>query len=103
MAIPYSEIFETFSEDDKKDIRAEAARLLEEYDTLQELRKKRALTQTDVAQTLGIRQATVAQMEGRDDIRVSTLASYIQALGGELELVAKFPDGEQIKIAAYKD
>lgn len=73
-------------------IKAETERLHEEYLTLQELRKAKALTQAQLAETLGIRQATIAQMEKRSDLMLSTLRSYIEAMGGRLDLVVEFPD-----------
>jgi transcriptional regulator with XRE-family HTH domain len=61
---------------------------------LQELRKTRNLTQVTVAKTMQVEQAAVSKLERRDDMYVSTLRAYIKALGGELRLVASFPDAE---------
>ena len=60
-------------------IEAEAARLHTEYLTLQELRKAKALTQVQLAETLGIQQATVAKYERQSDLLLSTLTSYVRA------------------------
>ena len=78
--------------DRRERIEAETERLHQEYPTLQDLRKAKALTQTQLAETLGIRQSTVAQMEKRSDHLISTLRSYIEAMGGRLDLVVAFPD-----------
>ena len=64
---------------------------------LKELRTHRQLSQTVVGEALGIKQAAVSRIEGRDDLMLSTLQSYIEALGGSLELIAHFPEGD-IKI-----
>lgn len=56
------------------------------------LRKARELTQVELAERLGITQASVAGIEKRTDLQLSTLAKYIRALGGELELRAVFPE-----------
>jgi len=61
---------------------------------LAELRRARGLTQTQVARSLEIEQGAVSRLERRDDLFLSTLSDYIQALGGELRLVASFPDGD---------
>ncbi len=61
---------------------------------LQDLRKARNLTQVAVAKTMQVEQAAVSKLEHRDDMYVSTLRSYVKALGGELKLVASFPDAE---------
>lgn len=68
-----------------------AQELLEEV-ALQDLRQALGLTQTQVAETLAVNQTAVSKLEGRGDMYVATLRRYIEALGGELELVARFPD-----------
>jgi len=61
---------------------------------IQELRKARKVTQVEVAKTLRVEQAAVSKLERRDDMYVSTLREYVKALGGELKLVASFPDAD---------
>ena len=61
---------------------------------LQELRKSRHMTQVELATVLKIDQAAVSKTEGRPDMYISTLREYIRAMGGDLQLVAKFPDAE---------
>jgi len=60
---------------------------------LNELRNARNITQTHLAQLLNITQASVSKMEKRTDMYVSTLRSFVQAMGGELEIKAVFPEG----------
>jgi transcriptional regulator with XRE-family HTH domain len=67
---------------------------------LHELRKNRELTQAAVAQAMEVEQASISKLERRDDMYVSTLSAYIKALGGELRLVASFPDAE-IKVHSF--
>ena len=69
-----------------------AATLIEEELTLRQLRRAAQQTQTDLARKLGIGQDGVSRIEQRDDMLVSTLRRYIAAAGGELRLVAEFPD-----------
>ena len=59
-----------------------------------QLRNTRRLTQTQLANTLGVSQAQVSRIENQADLYLSTLRSYIQAMGGELQLRAVFPDGQ---------
>jgi transcriptional regulator with XRE-family HTH domain len=73
-------------------IEAETERLHQEYLTLQQLRKARQMTQVELAEKLNIRQETVAQMEKRSDLMLSTLRSSVEALGGRLKLVVEFPN-----------
>lgn len=80
-----------------------ADRLHAEYLTLRELRKAKELTQTSIAETLGVRQATVAQMEKRSDLLLSTLRSYVEAMGGNLRLVVEFPDRAPVMLERLGD
>lgn len=76
----------------------QAFELLKEM-TLADLRKHKGIRQEDLAAALSTKQPNISQIEKREDINLSTLVSYIRALGGELELVARFKDGECITIA----
>jgi DNA-binding XRE family transcriptional regulator len=59
---------------------------------LAEVRKARELTQVTLARKMHISQPSVAEMERKADMLLSTLRGYIEAMGGELRLVATFPD-----------
>ena len=61
---------------------------------LHELRRARALTQKDLAETLHVTQPAISKLEQRADVYVSSLRSYIEAVGGRLRIVAEFPEGE---------
>ena len=63
---------------------------------LQDLRRARNLTQQEVADKLGVSQSALSKMEHQKDINVSTLKRIIRAMGGELKLVAQFPDTEVV-------
>jgi transcriptional regulator with XRE-family HTH domain len=61
---------------------------------LDALRDARRLTQVQMAQLLKISQGAVSKVERRTDMFVSTLRNYVQAIGGNLEIRAVFPDGD---------
>jgi DNA-binding XRE family transcriptional regulator len=61
---------------------------------LQELRQAHQMSQERMAELLDTKQANVSRIERRTDMYISTLRSYIEAMGGELDIVARFPDGE---------
>ena len=63
---------------------------------LQELRHARRLSQEHMAEFLRIKQASVSKLERRTDMYISTLRRYIEAMGGELEIRAHFPEGDVI-------
>ena len=67
---------------------------------LQELRNARGLSQKMLADALHIQQPAIAKLEKRTDMYISTLRSHIEAMGGELEVIARFPDGN-VKISNF--
>jgi len=69
---------------------------------LQELRHARHLSQEQLAETLSVKQAAVSKLERRTDMYISTLRNFIKAMGGDLEITAKFPDGS-IQINQFED
>jgi DNA-binding XRE family transcriptional regulator len=60
---------------------------------LHELRQARGLSQKMLADVLHVQQPSIAKIEKRTDMYLSTLRSHIQAMGGELDIIARFPDG----------
>ena len=87
----------------RKKIEARAAELLAEEMTLRELRQTHKLTQQRIAKTLGIGQDQVSRIEQRSDLLLSTLRGYVEAMGGSLTLVAKFPDHKPVEISGISD
>lgn len=69
---------------------------------LAEIRKGAGLTQEDLAKTIGIRQASLSKLESQGDMQISTLQRLINALGGQLELIAHMPAGD-IRISQFKN
>ncbi len=76
----------------------EYRRAMEDALALADLRQSRNITQIQLAAQLGITQGNVSRMEGRSEIYLSTLRSYIEALGGHLEIAAVFGD-ERVPVA----
>src|SRR3984957_16002170 len=76
----------------RKKVEARAAELIAEEMTLRELRRARKLTQVRMAKALGITQDGVSRLEKRSDLLLSTLQKTVKAMGGNLSLVAEFPD-----------
>jgi transcriptional regulator with XRE-family HTH domain len=60
---------------------------------LARIREHRRLTQVDVARVMNTSQANVSKLERREDLYLSTLRAFVEALGGKLEITAVFPDG----------
>jgi DNA-binding XRE family transcriptional regulator len=83
----------------QQDIAAQAGRLIEEEMTLRDLRKAHQLTQERMAEALHISQDGVSRIEKRSDFLLSTLRSYIEAMGGKLRRVVEFPDRKPVRLS----
>jgi DNA-binding transcriptional regulator YiaG len=93
MAEKFSELRAQMSPEAQSHSAARAEAILVEMQ-LQELRKTRQVTQVELAKIMSVEQATISKPERREDMYVSTLREYVKALGGELKLVASFPDAD---------
>jgi transcriptional regulator with XRE-family HTH domain len=93
MAHKWKDIKHKFSDERREEIRQEA---LAELDRIGfgKLRQAREQTQVALAERLDVPQSAISRMERRTDLLLSTLRTYIEGLGGTLELRAVFPDGE---------
>jgi transcriptional regulator with XRE-family HTH domain len=76
----------------RKKVEVRAAELIAEQMTLRELRNARKLTQVKMAGALGVTQDSISRLEKRSDLLLSTLRKAVEAMGGNLSLVAEFPD-----------
>lgn len=74
-------------------IQGKAKRLSQSIE-LGKLRQMSNLKQVDVATLMGVSQANVSKVESGKDIQLSTLQQYVYALGGEVSITAKMPNGE---------
>jgi DNA-binding XRE family transcriptional regulator len=101
MARKFSELQAKMSPEARARSEARTRAMLAEM-PLQELRLARGLSQEALAATLKVRQASISKLERRTDMYISTLRSHIRAMGGELEIVARFPDGE-VRISNFGD
>lgn len=98
MGIPLRDVINELSPKRQKRIQAKADEYIQEYETLQELRKGLHLTQSELAETLCVKQVSVSNLENRLDMRLSTLNHYVEAMGCELEIFIKTPDQTHVKI-----
>ena len=92
MAVNVEDKIRKLSIAQRKKVEVRVAELIAEEMTLRELRKARQLTQVRLARRLGITQDGVSRLEKRSDLLLSTLRETVEAMGGNLSLVAQFPD-----------
>lgn len=93
MAKKFSNLRQGMSAEAQAKSQAKAKAMLKEM-PLHELRRARGLSQETLAEILHVQQPAVAKLERRTDMYLSTLRNHIRAMGGELEIIARFPDGE---------
>lgn len=93
MVKTFSSLKAKMSPASQKDIEEKTTQLLKEV-LLFELREKLHVTQEDMASRLNTKQANISRTERRRDMKLSTLKKYIEALGGELDIVARFASSE---------
>lgn len=99
MTKKFSALRAKMSPDAQKRSRERTEKMLAEM-PLQELRKARGLSQKTLAEILHVKQPSVAKLEHRTDMYISSLRNHIEAMGGELEITARFPDGS-VKITNF--
>ena len=87
----------------RKKIEARVAELVAEEMALRELRKAHHRTQASMAKQLGISQDGVSRLEKRSDLLLSTLRNYVEAMGGNLSLIAEFPDQPPVMLSGFSD
>ena len=87
----------------RRKVEERAAELIAEEMTLRDLRKARQLTQVSVARQLGISQDGVSRLEQRSDLLLSTLRKTVEAMGGRLSLVARFPDSPPVELTGIAE
>jgi transcriptional regulator with XRE-family HTH domain len=92
MPVNVNEIIRKLSPAERKKVEDRAAEIIAEEMSLRDLRKARKLTQARVAKTLGITQDSVSRLEKRSDLLLSTLRKTVKAMGGDVRIVAEFPD-----------
>ena len=92
---PFTDLTKGFTAERRARI-AEKAAALSESMSLEELRKALSLSQEDVAASLTVGQPAVAKLEKRADMRVSNPRRYVEALGGTLEITARFSDASVV-------
>jgi transcriptional regulator with XRE-family HTH domain len=101
MASKYSELRKKMSPEARAWAEAKTQEMLAQM-PLHKLRQARGLSQQSLAELLNVQQPSIAKMERRTDMYISTLRNHIEAMGGQLEVIARFPDGA-VQISNFAD
>ncbi len=98
MTVTLQKVFKSLPKDRQIKIKQKADELIDEYKTLQLLRKELGLTQTDIATKQGVKQVNISNLEKRNDMHISTLKKYVEAMGCQLEIRIRMPNDRTVKI-----
>jgi DNA-binding XRE family transcriptional regulator len=99
MTVTLEDFMQDFTPEERARVATRTAELVEEELTLRDLRQARHLTQERMAALMGVEQENVSRLERRADLLLSTLSSYVTAMGGKLRLIAEFPNRHPVVIA----
>ncbi len=95
MARPFKNLVKKMSPDSQERVKKRTAQMYSEM-ALQELRQALQLTQQQIAEHLKMNQAAVSKIEHQSDMYLSTLRRFLAAMGGELRIIAHFPQGDVV-------
>src|SRR5438874_895571 len=103
MPVNVNEIIRKLSPAERKKVEERAAEIMAEEMSLRDLRKARKLTQARIAKKLGITQDSVSRLEKRSDLLLSTLRKTVKAMGGDVRIVAEFPDRAPVVLSKLSE
>ena len=101
MGVKLEEMLDRLPEQRRRGVEARAEALIAEEMSLRDLRKAMGKTQVAMAKKLGLKQENVSRVEQRADVLLSTLDSYLKALGGRLRLVAEFEGRPPVLLSGF--
>jgi transcriptional regulator with XRE-family HTH domain len=99
MSVNIRDKIRTFTAARQRKITARTAELMAEEMSLRDLRKARKFTQVRLAKKLGVNQDSVSRLERRSDVLISTLRDAVRAMGGDVRIVAEFPDRPPVTLS----
>jgi DNA-binding XRE family transcriptional regulator len=103
MSVNIRDKIEKLNAVERKKIEDRAADLIAEEMSLRDLRKARKLTQARVAKVLGVTQDSVSRLEKRSDLLLSTLRKTVKAMGGDVRIIAEFPDRAPVLLSKLSE
>ena len=103
MVVKLKEVMDALPPERRAEIDRRYEELVNEVESLKELRRLSKLSQAEIAETLKISQPAVSKIEKQTDMYLSTLRSYVEAMGGELDVIVRLPDRGPVKIKSLED
>ena len=103
MTVSLDQVMAELDDEGRAEVEAGAERIYNEYLTLQELRKVKNMTQIELSRRLNKKQSSIAQLEKRSDLLLSTLRGYVEAVGGKLTLQVELPGHAPVTLNGLGD
>ena len=103
MVLDVEDMIAALDPTERRKVEEMAAELIAEEMTLRELRRALHLTQVSVARELGISQDAISRLEKRSDFLLSTMRRTVEAMGGSLSLIARFPNRPPVELAGISE
>lgn len=97
------EVLDALPADKREDIDRRFKELVNEVESLRELRRISEMSQAKIAEALKISQPAVSKIEKQTDMYISTLRSYVEAMGGELDVIVRLPNRGPVKVRSLED
>jgi len=95
------ETLASFTPADRAEIERKGRRIADHDRALADLREIRRMSQQQLAERLGVEQSAVSKIERRSDLYMSIVRKYVEAVGGKLEIVARFPDLPPVRLKQF--
>ena len=102
MVITLEEVLDSLPPERRAEIDRRYEELLNEVESLKELRSLSKLSQAKMAEALKISQPAVSKIEKQTDMYLSTLRGYVEAMGGEMDIVIRLPNRDPVKVKSLK-
>ena len=103
MTVPLKDVLDALPPKRRAELDRRFKELINEVESLRELRRISAKSQAKIAKTLKISQPAVSKIEKQTDMYLSTLRSYVEAIGGELDVIVRLPNRAPVKVKSLED
>lgn len=103
MSVTLKEILDSMTPKQRAQVDRRFKELVNEVESLKELRRLSAKSQSKIAKKLKISQPAVSKIEKQTDMYLSTLRGYVEAIGGELEVIVRLPNRAPVKVRSLED
>ncbi|HSZ73316.1 MAG TPA: DNA-binding protein [Rhizomicrobium sp.] len=103
MAVPLKDILDALPPKRRAELDRRFKELVDEVESLKELRRLSAKSQVKIAKALKISQPAVSKIEKQTDMYLSTLRSYVESIGGELNVIVRLPNRKPVRVKSLEE